>query len=61
MLDTNCLLDTMPEAARYMAYSADVVHVSVMFSAIVVTTDLSASPTGAIMDGRDMGTTLNLL
>ena len=48
----------MPEAARYMEYSSDV---SVMLSAIVVTTDLSASATGAIMEGLDTGTTRNVL
>ena len=44
MLDANCLLDTVPEAARYMEYRFDVIHVSVMFSAIVMTMDPSASP-----------------
>ncbi|KAG1649878.1 hypothetical protein GQR58_028592 [Nymphon striatum] len=45
MLDRNGLLVTVPEAAIYMEYSSVVVHVSTMFSDIVVTTDLSASST----------------
>ena len=46
---------------QYMEYRSDLVHVSLIFSAIVVTTDLSASPTGAIVEGRDTGTTRNIL
>ena len=56
-LDTNCLFDTVPEAARYMEYSSNIVHVSVAFSAIVETTDLSVSSTGAMMEGRVAETT----
>ena len=55
MLDANCLLDTVPETARYKEYSSDVGHVSVMFSAIVVTTDLSASSTAPSWGGGGHG------
>ena len=57
-LDTNCRLDTVPEAARYMTYSSEVVHDPVAFSAIIERTDLRASSKGSVIEGRATQTRL---
>ena len=51
MLDINCLMDTVPEALRYLEYSSEAVHVSDILSVISIITYFMASSNGTSLTG----------